>query len=176
VFPDKRDAGWITSPGKPAGLGVTKPPRLIQGDASMELPPFNAEESACIKHLADRFEDGDRFCDDETETAEELNIDREKYRTIIRMLGHLGYLHLEGEAVGTGIMFNITPSMVVAARLIAAREEQAKASKDLVTQMTVWAQQHRLIAWLILIFVVITAGLTLFNQVVQFLRNIRVIQ
>jgi hypothetical protein len=131
-------------------------------------------EIACVNELAAMFEKGESYvmanpADDE---KSDLNASPEQRAAILETLESMGII---ADATHSGDMrylaFRITSQAVQVARAIKAKHEEASKPEDIVEQLKGAAKSNRIIAWLIIAFIVVTALVTFVNQLWELLRK-----
>jgi hypothetical protein len=143
-----------------------------KGLAAMD-PRLDDAENECVKSLAAHFEKGQFWRNFEIENA--LNLSPEKRNAVLTTMEEMGIItevtHTTSERF---FLYKITSKAVQFAR---ARSEQEKGQPmDIVEQVKLTIRRKPIGAWVIIIFIVLTALFTLINQFLGVLKTLRIIE
>ena len=137
---------------------------------------FNEKEIACIKRMAEMFEEGNCYVNanlDDEEGDGTLDAPLGERAAILETMQSFGLI---AEVVHAATLrffsFKITAKSVQIARAIKAQQVEELEPEDLVEKLQTTARKNPVVAWIIIGFFVLTAAATLINQTIQIFQNI----
>jgi hypothetical protein len=145
---------------------------------------WSADEVACVKKLAERFEKNQIFVNLATkgqggklQFADPLELPAEKRGAILGVMGHAGLITNIRHAAGLPYMsFQISPEAVQAVRKIREQENRKEEPRDIVEQLQKTAKSNPIAAWVIIGFIVLVAIVAGANQLFELLDKFGIVQ
>ncbi|HEV3261875.1 MAG TPA: hypothetical protein VG013_33805 [Gemmataceae bacterium] len=134
-------------------------------------------EAGFVKRIADLYLKSETHIVSPSERGdltEELGMTPENRQVVLAATEALGIVKDAAYDPGTGqFVFEITPRAVQAARAIQWQETVRKSeSRDIVAELKSTAKANPVLAWAIIGFVILTAAVTMVNQVWQLVDRI----
>ena len=144
-------------------------------------------EIDCVKKLAEMFEKGDVYVTaniedtennflTENQVTDQLNVPPEKRAAVLETMESMGLIDEVTHSDSLRYLaFRITSNAVQAARKLEAKLKEESEPEDLVEKIKSEARKIPAIAWTIIVFVTLAAIVTLINQGIELLQNLRLI-
>ena len=137
---------------------------------------FNEQEHACIKLLAEWFEQGKHICDRPQEVISRLGINEAGFVPLMRTMEEYGIIGDPAHtSAGRFSWFKIKARAVQMARALAHREKESQVPQDIVDQVQKAVRRWPLTAWVIIVFLALTVLATFVNQTLGILKNLGVL-
>lgn len=139
----------------------------------MEMRPSD-EEAACIKRLAQPFDIRriDNGASNQNDPNLSLNLPKERWETVLRMMERYGAIHNVTHAAGIRFLhFRILPNAVELARQIREAEQESEAPRNIVEQIEKKAKSNPVFAWAIIVLGVLMALASLINNSLDILQK-----
>jgi hypothetical protein len=140
---------------------------------------LSADETACIKKLAEKFEKNETWINygSENNHPDPLNLPSEKREAILSLMEQMGVINeVRHSSEYRFFLFRISPQAIQAARLISEQENKKEEPRDIVEQVKTTIRSNRIMAWVIVAFFALAALVTLLNQLLQILKTLGVLK
>jgi hypothetical protein len=146
---------------------------------------LSADEIVCVKKMAELYEAGEGWVkvtghDPQGNPVDEIGmaVPAEKRTAILGVMEHtLGLiLNVRHNSEVQYSIFQISPTVLQVAREIQAEETKEEEPEDIVDQVQRAARRRPVLAWIIVAFFIITALITLTNQLLQLLKTLGVLK
>lgn len=142
---------------------------------------LNADETACVKTLAERFEKNEVWVEYSgsigvpNSLVDPLGLPAEKRDAILSLMEEMGVItEVTHTMEGRFHFFRISPSITQIARMIAKQETKKEEPRDIVEEVKTVVRSHRVLAWAIIVFFALTGLATFLNQLLQLLKGLGV--
>lgn len=142
----------------------------------MEDVRLNASESACVKRLAELFENGVTWSNAKAslhDPEKPLGVPEGEYDVVLATMEHIGAIeNVTGVAGARFFYFQITPRAVQHARAIQDQESKKAVPRDIVAEIKETARRNPIVARLIIGFVVLAAMATLVGAILTIIDKV----
>ena len=148
----------------------------------MEIPSLNEAEIACVKKLAELFGKGEGritswVSKDENGNPVRHGLDNDvlglpSYQRIVILQTMEGLGLISDGELTSFKNYRVTPKAVQLARAIEAKEKETREPRDIVKETYDTVRGHRILAWVLIAFFVLTATATFINQTISTFQNL----
>lgn len=134
-------------------------------------------EIACIKVLANQYENGNEACSISEGSWNELGLTEKNYISVLSSLESYGAIGDCEFVRGQGLCdFVIRPHILQLSRKITEAESKQAEKKDMVESIKYTVHRHPVLAWGLIAFFALTGLFTFLNQLTGTLKNLNVIK
>ena len=140
---------------------------------------LNADEAACVKQLAERFERNQAVVTLSESTdrpgcyVDPLDLPAERREAILSLMEEMGVIvEVEHASEIRFFSYSIGPRALQLVRMIAEHETRKEEPRDIVENVKTTVRGHPILAWLIIGFLVLTTLVTFLNQLLQLLKTL----